>query len=83
MTRTSADTAFRVRVFPVREFVCAEPAKVIVFFPSDVARFSGPVRDEECVHPDVGVINRHRDGMCLFDPDAEFFRARPADGVAR
>ena len=75
--------SLRVRVFQVREFVCAEPAKVIVFFRRGVCRFSDPVRDEERVHPDVGVINRHRDGTCLINLDAEFFGALPADGVAR
>jgi hypothetical protein len=48
-----------------------------------VDRFPFPARDEERVHVEGGVADRHRNGPGVVDVDTEFSEAFPTDGLAR
>jgi hypothetical protein len=67
----------------VREFAGPEPAKVVVLLGCGVDRFPFPASDEERVHVEGGVTDRHRDGQGVVDVDTEFFEAFPPDGLVR
>jgi hypothetical protein len=67
----------------VCEIAGPEPAKIVVLLGCGVDRFPVPASDEERVHVEGGVIDRHRDGYGVVDVDPQFFEAFPADGLVR
>jgi hypothetical protein len=67
----------------VCEVAGPEPAKIVVLLGCGVDRFPFPARDEERVHVEGGVPDRHRDGQGVVDVDTEFFEAFPNDGLVR
>lgn len=67
----------------VRELVRPEPAQVVVLLGCGVDRFSCPVGDEEPVHVQGGVADRHRDWHEVVDLDTDLLEAFPSYGLMR
>ena len=67
----------------VCEIAGAEPAKIVVLLGCRVDRFPVPARDEERVHVEGGVADRHGNGHGVVDMDTELFEAFPTDSLVR
>ncbi len=70
-----------VRQRQAREIPGPEPAKIVVLLGRGVDGLPVPARDEERVHLEGGVADRHGDRSRVVDVDAELLPALPRDRV--
>jgi len=77
----NARQAGRVGHRHVGEILGPEPAKIVVLVGCGVDRFPVPARDEEGVHVEGVVDDRHRDFSGVVDVDAELLEAFATNGL--
>ena len=70
-----------MRHLQVDETTEREPAKLVMLLGRGIDRLPVPARDEERVHVEGWVTDRHRNGPRVVDMDAELLEALPSDGV--